>query len=825
MNRIELNGSWKMKNTADTEWIPATVPGSVLNDLLNDGKINDPFYRENEDDALELADYDYEYERTFVIEKSLMKTNRLALCCDGLDTLCDIYVNGIKVASTDNMHRSYEIDIKEYISVGQNTIRVVFFSPTKYVERKQKETRLWGSTDAVAGYPHLRKGHSMFGWDWGPKIPDAGIWRDIYICARDNTRISDVYITQDHREKAVTLDVKVRHAPFDAECESCSKEEYVLELTVESPAGDVVQRHLASKALENHISVDIEDPAIWWPNGYGGQPLYKVDLRLKENGRVLDTKSYTIGLRTFTIRRQKDEWGESFEYVINGVPIFAKGANYIPEDCLVSRYSVERTARLIEDCVEANFNTIRVWGGGIYPPDYFFDLCDKYGLIVWQDFMFSAEFVMTDDFTANIRKEAEDNIKRLRHHASLGLWCGNNEMEWGWVEWSFLKTATFKADYIKLFEVELANAVAEFDPERFYWPSSPSSGGYFDNPNDSDRGDVHYWDVWHGQKPFTDYRNYFFRFLSEFGFQSFPSAKTVATFTEPEDRNIFSAVMEKHQKNGAANGKILYYLSDTLKYPKDFESLIYASQILQAEAIKYGVEHFRRNPGRCMGAIYWQINDCWPVASWSSIDYFGRWKVLHYFAKRFFAPVLLSACEEGTKVTLAVSNETFNVVKASVEWKFRNHKSEILREGHTETEVNQLSVIDTDHLDCADLLATKDAQRSSYFEYTLAIDGQPVSSSTLLFVKPKHFIFLDPGIKTRVEDAGTSLLIHVSAKNYAKYVELDLKDNDCRFSDNYFDISAGDPLVVEVGKESIKKPLSASEFADDLQIRSCFDIE
>ena len=376
----------------------------------------------------------------------------------------------------------------------------------------------------------------------------------------------------------------------------------------------------------------IENPRLWWPNGYGEQNLYSVLVRLLKNEEEVDTWEKRIGLRTLTKKTTKDEFGEYFAHEVNGVSFFAMRADYIPEDCILGRCSEMRTRQLLTQCKEANFNVIRVWGGGHYPFDGFWDICDELGLVVWQDFMFAcALYDLTEEFEENVRRELIDNIRRIRSHPSLGLWCGNNEMEmftdteiWGC-------TPRQKADYIKLYEYIIPKILKEEDPYTFYWPASPSSGGSFDNPNDENRGDVHYWDVWHGNKPITEYRKFYFRYVSEFGFQSFPSIKTVETFTEKEDRNIFSYVMEKHQRNSTANGKIMNYMEQTFLYPSDFDTLLYASQLLQAEAMRYGVEHFRRNRGRCMGAIVWQLNDCWPVASWSSIDYYGRWKALHYY--------------------------------------------------------------------------------------------------------------------------------------------------------------------------------------------------
>lgn len=820
MINLDLNGVWKMRRAGASEWIDAKVPGSVFNDLLNAEKIEDPFYRDNEDQAKEIASYDYEYERDFNVGGELLKQDRIVLCCEGLDTLAEIAVNGQRVANTNNMHRTYEFGIKDLLKEGSNNIRIIFYSPVKFIEEKHRENPIWGTTDAMEGFPHIRKGHYMFGWDWGPKIPDSGIWRNIYINGYTDARIEDVYITQNHCCGKVSLDVRVR---INRWAEGAVK----VEAKVAAPDGNEITGSISTSEYENHIKIDIDNPELWWPNGYGKQPLYHVEVVLKEEESLLDTKEFNIGLRTLTVKREKDQWGESFEFNVNGVSIFAMGADYIPEDNILARCTPEKTEKLIRDCVDANFNSIRVWGGGIYPWDYFFDLCDKYGLIVWQDLMFAcAVYDMNEEFTENIKKEAEDNIKRIRHHASLGLWCGNNEMEWGWIEWPFNKTASAKhrTDYVKQFEIILPQVAKKTDPNTFYWPASPSSGGGFDNPNDENRGDVHYWDVWHGLKPFTDYRKFYFRFCSEFGFQSFPSLKTVESFTLPEDRNIFSYVMENHQKNGSANGKILFYLSENFKYPKNFDSLLYTSQILQAEAIKYGVEHWRRNRGRCMGAIYWQLNDCWPVASWASIDSFGRWKALHYYAKKFFAPVLLSAREEGTTVELHVSNETMKPVKGVVKWALRDNRSRVLKEGSTQVEIALLSASKCESLDFGDILTGKETLRKTYLEYSLIVDGCTVSGGAVLFAKPKHFEFINPEIEADVEEAGDRFAVTVKSKAFAKYVELDLRDADCKFSDNYFDISAGDEKKVEVMKDSLSKSVNFDEFKGMLKVRSIFDI-
>ncbi|GHT80968.1 hypothetical protein FACS1894130_12640 [Spirochaetia bacterium] len=513
-----------------------------------------------------------------------------------------------------------------------------------------------------------------------------------------------------------------------------------------------------------------------------------------------------------TVDISKDEWGSRFAQTVNGVGIFAMGADYIPEDNILARVTPESTRRLLEDCVAANFNSIRVWGGGYFPDDWFYDICDELGLMVWQDFLFAcAGYELPEAFEENITEEAIQNIKRLRHHASLAILCGNNEMEWQYEMGFWDVKHQHKSDYIRIFEHILLKACRKYAPQTFYWKSSPSSGGGYDDPNDPNRGDVHYWEVWHADKPFSEYRKYFFRYASEFGFQSFPCLKTVESFTKPEDRNIFSRMMERHQRNNTANGKILNYLSQTYLYPAEFDTLLYASQLLQAEAIQYGVEHWRRNRGRCMGAIYWQLNDCWPVASWSSIDYFGRWKALHYYAKRFFAPVLLSCQEEGEmtqrpvctqqfreidkKAKLCISNETMNRVNGVVRWALREPSAAVVQSGEFSCTVEALSCLWLDELSFPEA-----DELRHYFSYELLIDGKPVSRDSLLFCAPKHYPFQDPGLSWKV----TGDEITISAKTFARRVEIGSTDTDMVLSDNYFDLN-GDSKTIKLISGKIGK--------------------
>ena len=796
MKKINLGGTWHMSGNGYS--CDGTIPGSIYSFLLSNGLMENPHYRMNEEKALSICDGEYTFSRTFRYEPS---GNPILLHCDGLDTVCTLHINNTLLSHTDNMHRTYEWDITRLLHSGENKISLTFESADAYIKARQAKHHRSGSPECLDGFSYLRKAHCMMGWDWGPRLPDAGIWRPIYLLEKNSARITDLRILQRHENDQVWLT-----AIADADN---SNVDFEIELI--TPNGK-------KTVLQNGIETEVYQPQLWWPNGLGTQPLYTVKVSLLQNGIPVDEEEKTIGLRTLRLIQEEDEFGRCFCHEVNGIRIFAMGADYIPEDNILSHCSYERTKKLLENCKECHFNAIRVWGGGYYPEDWFFELCDKLGLIVFTDMMFACCEVPGDPaMLQNIAAEAKDNLRRIRHHACIGLISGNNEIE------AFYGNDYYRSEYTAIYENCIPKVIEEVCPEIPYVSSSPSSGGNFNDPQAEDRGDQHYWDVWHGGKPFEEYRKHHFRYLSEFGFQSFPCEKTVAAFTEPKDRNIFSRVMEMHQRNGSANGKILSYLSEHYLYPKDFGILLYTTQLLQAEAIKTGVEHMRRERGRCMGTLYWQLNDIWPGASWSSIDYFGRWKALQYYARRFYSPVLLSCNETGERTTrpivtlertvdytttaqLCVTNDTRLPVDGIVHWAIRNTTAEILNYGEITVHCDPFSV---EILPLINLHKT-DVDHN-YLSYDLQCDGHIISEGTTLFTAEKYFAFADPKLTLSVDDDN----IIVNAAAYAKAVEIDAADTDLLLSDNYFDMNAGSRTI---------KVLYGNASSCALQVRSVYDI-
>lgn len=808
MKELSLDGTWTLRPLRSLQpgllkgkTIPAKVPGDVLTQLLQAKRVPDPFYRENEQDLQWVGEIDWEYTRTFQLTSRMLGEDQVLLQCDGLDSICDIYINGSKVAATNNMHRQYEWDIKPLLKAGNNKIQVTCMSPNEY-SRKEYGTQTFRAR-VTEGHPTaypgvIRKEACNFGWDWGPVLVTAGIWRSIRLLACSKGRITETRIQQNHSDGVVELDIRCAFAVQQPEGIRAA-------ITVSLDGETAAHSEKPIRSAKCRQRLTIHKPQLWWPRGMGAQPLYLLTVRLVDaNGKVQDSCTKRIGLRTLRLDRHEDQWGESFQFLANGVPFFAKGANWIPVDALPGRRTPQMYRRLLQDAADVNMNMIRVWGGGIYEEDIFYDICDELGLCVWQDFMFACIGYPSWDkaFMQNVEAEARDNVRRIGHHACIALWCGNNELEQQAVGKDRGKLRIGWSDYKKLFDALLARVVRDLAPDTDYWPSSPHSPhGDRSDFNNPDCGDAHLWDVWHGKKPFEWYRTCGHRFNSEFGFQSFPEPKTVNGYTVKSDRNITTPVMEHHQRSGIGNTTIMQYLLDGFRLPTSFDMTLWTSQILQGMAIKYACEHWRRSMPRGMGTLYWQLNDVWPVASWASIDYHGRWKALHYMARNFFAPVLLSGLEDKEKgaVDLHLTSDLLVSKSCTVRWDVTDASGKSLMAGSkaVRTPINANRKIAT--LKLAPVLKRR-TERDVMVWLELELPGQPVQRNLVLFARPKHMALSEkPAIRTKVADNGDgSFSVTLQARRAALWVWLESEKVDIRCSDNFFHLCPGSPTVITV---------------------------
>jgi beta-mannosidase len=668
--------AWKFRDaTTRSPWRPAVVPGCVHRDLLRHQLIPDPFWGTNELGLQWIEEHDWEYRATFVVPAALLAEDVVELVADGLDTVAIVTLNGHEVARTENMFLGYRWDVKRWLKRGRNQLTIRFGSAMHYIRRTRPGHVPREFNDPVGRCVVIRKQQCQFGWDWGPRLVTAGVWRDIRIEGWTGNRLDSVRVTQRHERGRVRLEL----APELARAAQGVTLRWQLGLANVGPASDARRRprrgrngrpavvsQPAPQTGEGTV-IEVTDPQLWWPNGQGAQPLYELAVEaVDQDGRSLGAWRRRIGLRTIVLDQHKDQWGESFQFVVNGRAVFAKGANWIPAHSYVAGLTRADYERDLRSAAEAHMNMIRIWGGGIYESEDFHDLCDQLGLMVWQDFMFACTRYPADEaFLASSQAEVIWQSRRLRHRASLALWCGNNEV-FGCNLQELVNDARKYAEYEALFHRAIPDALRMTDAVTAYWPSSPWRGDTAgDHESGTQRGDTHYWDVWHARHPVKDYEKHVFRFASEFGMQSYSSEATNATFCPPHADNVFGPEMENHQKNRFGNQIILDYVSRLYRFPKDQSSLVYLSQLNQATCMQVGVEHYRRNRPRCMGALYWQLNDCWPVASWSSIEFTGRWKALHYVARRFFAPAIVTAQLAGDETTI-ISNYRRSTVDALV---------------------------------------------------------------------------------------------------------------------------------------------------------------
>jgi beta-mannosidase len=818
--RVPLNNGWKFREAGKGEWRVAKVPGSVHTDLLANRLIEDPFYRDNEPKLQWIGKTDWEYSTTFDVSAAMLARRHLELVFEGLDTYATVFLNERAVLEADNMFRTWRVDAKGGLRAGSNTLRIVFRSPINEILPRMKTLgyELPAANDqGEKTSPHTRKAPYQYGWDWGPRFVTSGVWRPVRLEAWDDARLSDLHVVQNQ----LSRDAAQLTAEVEVEASGNSDAVVMVEDAADGRVSARQTVKLSAGPNRYTLKLTIPNPQLWWPNGLGAQKLYTLRARLLTGNRTSDELSTRIGLRTLELRQQPDKDGKSFTFVVNGVPVFAKGANWVPADSFPERVTRERYRQLIQSARDSRMNMLRVWGGGYYESDDFYELCDEMGIMVWQDFMFACSMYPGDEkFLASVRAEAEDNVRRLRNHPSIVIWVGNNEVETAWQHWGWKQNLPAKLwdDYKKIFHGVLPEVVAALDPARPYWPSSPSSN--LEEDSDSQRmGDVHYWEVWHAAKPFAEYEKQHPRFMSEYGFQSFPQAETVNYYTLPSDHDIQSPVMLAHQKHPRGNQLIREYMLRDYPEPKDFESFLYVSQVLQAEGIKVGAEHMRRIMPHNMGSMYWQLDDCWPVASWSGIDYFGRWKALHFYARRFYNDTLLSPHVENGRVELYIVSDRTQPTASELRVTLSDFNGRMLWEKRQPVNVAPLASRSYLGVPVEELLRGQDASKL-FLHCELVSGGKTISMNNVFFKPYKELSIPSPHVTTGVARTREGFAVTLKSDTLARSVYLSTAVLEGTFSDNYFDLLPGAETRVEF---RATRATSIEDFRAKLRVRSLSD--
>ncbi|WP_263358865.1 beta-mannosidase [Acidicapsa ligni] len=835
--RISLSSPWELRQLPDDgmvafqadvpptvqgEWLPAMVPGDVHLDLLHDGKISDPFYRDNEGKLQWIEKAGWEYRTTIQATPATLSREHVDLVFEGLDTACSIYLNGKRIAQPNNMFKEWRMDVKSILHSGSNDLQIVFPAPMKAAEAVAAKDP-WHDRTHTDPKGYIRKAVYEFGWDWGPRFATSGVFRPAYLEVWDDARLNDVFVEQQSVSSAAAeLNVRV-DILASKESKTTLSMTYGLQGTEQKQ-----DRTVTLGPGHNVISfpIDITKPQLWYPSGYGAQPIYHFHISVKENGRETDSKDVKTGLRSVVLRRDLDKWGRSFEFVVNGIPVFAKGAAVIPFDSFPTRVTNEKYRYILQSAKDANMNMVRLWGGGYYETQEFYDLCDELGLMVFHDLMFGNNWQPgTYSFKEDIQQEAEYQMTRLRNHPSIVLWAGNNETEdlRDWNGNGQLPAPVHERiwqDYLTEFSGILATTAARVDPQTPYWPSTPSAD-YEELTDAYQSGDNHDWSVWHQDADFSEYEKRPWRFTSEYGFQSFPEMKTIESFTLPEDRkNIFTPVMIVHQKNWGGNKIIQTYMSRYFGEPKDFASFLYASQVLQAEGVKVGAESFRRKRPESMGSLFWQLNDCWPVASWSSIDYYGRWKALQYYARKFYAPVLVSPHFDNGTLSLYVVSDKVEAEQGQLRLRIMDFNGKVIKETKQNVTIDPLASKVYEQITMTDLLSLGQLDMSQLVGVAdLSVAGKEVSSNLVFFVPSKQVHLLPAPVSTDIQPSGDGFDVVLKSSVLARAVYLSFGETDVTYSDNYINLLPSEPATIHVSGnkvtlDELKKGLNVTSLVD-----------
>lgn len=821
----QINDGWKFRQARQGNWHEAKVPGEVHTDLMRANIIPDPFIGQNERSVQWIDKEDWIYETSFVPDEELLRQNNIDIVFKGLDTYADVYLNDSLILKADNMFRVWKFPVKGKLKSGENNLRVYFHSPIKIdlpkfdnldfiYEAVNDQSENGGIFDKRVSV-FARKAGYHYGWDWGPRLVTSGIWRPVSLQGWSDIKIDNLFVE--------TQDIEKGKAHLNASFSIISdliEDNCRVEIIDSSNNRKLCSTNVKLSEGTNNFNLpfDISKPKLWWCNGLGEPHLYNIRCNVIIDNKIVAQSDIVTGIRTVEVVREKDSEGTSFYFKLNGIPVFAKGANYIPCDNFLSRVTHEVYDKTIKDAVDVNMNMLRVWGGGIYEDDYFYELCDRYGIMVWQDFMFAcsmypAEGAMLD----NIIQEAIDNVTRLRHHPSITIWCGNNECLEAWYGWSWKTRYAHQGvdsiiwnQYDTLFHKELPAIISEYSPKSFYWPSSPFSR--YDGTAEANNGDFHLWTIWGQSKPIDDYNIIRSRFFSEYGFQSFPTIESVKKYApDRKDWNINSDVMLAHQRGGEdANNRIKKYLDASYPQPNDFESLLYMTQILQGDAIRIAIESHRRNKPYCMGSLFWQHNDCWPVASWSSRDYYGKWKAQHYFSRKAYDDILVSAISNNDSIQVFVISDRQLPTSGSIVINSMTHDGTIISSIHKRIHVGKDSTKKLS-IDKTDLL--KDYDESDVIIYT-SFDCDNNNYDNISFLVPqKNVKFVEPKISVDITGKAGDYTVTVNSDSFVRAFYMSLDDSDDYFfDDNYFDILPGKKhsvsLKTSLPLEAIKSSLS-----------------
>lgn len=795
-----LDKGWEFSQAGSNEWMSARVPGTVHQDLLDHGRLPDPFYGMNEQKVQWVEKEDWLYRTVFTVTADQLKSDAAWLTFEGLDTYADVYLNGSLLLKADNMFVGHKLAVKDVLREGENRLMIRFRSPVE-------ETAPQWDTDGF-NYPadndhsekrmsvYTRKAPYSYGWDWGIRLATSGIWRPVKLTFCNGTAIDDFFV----RQQEVTEQVaKVDNQLEINNVTSTPKEAQVKVVYAYGEQADTLTRTVVLQPGKNSLSMPawIEKPHLWMPNGWGDPALYTFTATVSVDGKEVASREEAIGLRSIRVVMEDDKDGKSFYFEVNGKPMFAKGSNYIPGDALLPNMTGERYARLFEDIRAANMNMVRVWGGGIYEDDRFYEEADRNGILVWQDFIFACTTYPHDPtFLKRVSEEAVYNMRRLRNHASLAMWCGNNEIYegmryWGWKDkYSPVVWKEMTEGYDVLFRQLLPELVAANDPGRFYMHGSPYEANW-GRPESWKIADSHNWGTWYGQKPFESLDTEIPRFMSEYGFQAFPEMKTIRMFASPEDYELESPVMNAHQKASIGNFLIKKTMALYYKVPEKFEDLIYAGLILQGQGMRHGIEAHRRHRPYCMGSLPWQLNDSWPVVSWSSIDYYGNWKAMHYQIRRAFAPVLVDAIKEGNNLSYYIMSDRLTDEELTLNLELMDFNGKVYRK----QKVDGLLPANTSKLfyqePVEQALAGRDSATTFMHMVVKSKKGEVLSDEIYYFAHPKDQLLPKTPLQWQVKQKKGYCEVTVKADKLARDIFIEVPVQGVRFSDNFFDLLPG----------------------------------